>query len=419
MSLSSPRRFLFPAVLLLLAAGPGYGYRLVKELEGFRFGGIDRPSVYRTLAQLERDGLVVSWSDDAKSAQARRLYRLTPAGQQALRVWMGVIKEERDRLDAVLRRYAGSGGVDAALAGVEGGWGAVHGPPLSSVSPTTEQAGRPLRVLPRQEVREPPQRSAEAVPRPVRRRPGSFGRARRGPFDGGSADVRRDRTVRHDRDAGAPRRHRRRRSDGGIGADPGRRAPFGQRHLRRRAGAAHRGPTIPDRRADPARLLPGGGTDRYRVVSDVTIHGVTRRLEGNGLVVTQPGSGLLSVTGEQVVDIRDFDITSPTVLMLRIYPDVVVKLYLEAEEVALDHPPRQSVARDVVGGVPDRLRARRPHREGGLRRHRRQARALRDSDEVRELLAVVRNHAGQALRGLADLVERGEAASGGPPPARP
>ena len=88
------------------------------------FGGVDRPSVYRTLAQLERDGLVVSWADDAKSpAQSRRLYRLTPEGERALRVWMGVIKEERDRLDAVLRRYAASGGFDAALAGVEGGWG--------------------------------------------------------------------------------------------------------------------------------------------------------------------------------------------------------------------------------------------------------------------------------------------------------
>ena len=84
--------------------------------------------MYRTLAQLERDGLVTSWSDEAKSAQSRRLYRLTPEGERALRVWMGVIKEERDRLDAVLRRYAASGGVDAALAGVEGGWGAVHGP---------------------------------------------------------------------------------------------------------------------------------------------------------------------------------------------------------------------------------------------------------------------------------------------------
>jgi hypothetical protein len=53
------------------------------------------------------------------------------------------------------------------------------------------------------------------------------------------------------------------------------------------------------------------------------------------VVVAQPGPGVLSITGEQVVDIRDFDITSPTVLMLRIYPDVVVKLYLEAEQVGM------------------------------------------------------------------------------------
>ncbi len=78
--------------------------------------------------------------------------------------------------------------------------------------------------------------------------------------------------------------------------------------------------------------VPGGAPDRYRVASDVTVHGVTVRLEGT-VVVAQPGPGLLSITGEQVIDIRDFDITSPTVLMLRIYPDVVVKLYLEAEEV--------------------------------------------------------------------------------------
>lgn len=35
-------------------------------------------------------------------------------------------------------------------------------------------------------------------------------------------------------------------------------------------------------------------------------------------------------------------------------------------------------------------------------------RAVRDSDEVRELVASVRTHAGHALRGLAELVERGE-----------
>ena len=43
------------------------------------------------------------------------------------------------------------------------------------------------------------------------------------------------------------------------------------------------------------------------------------------------GDRRLIITGEQVFDIRDFAIPSPTVLMLRIYPDVRVRLQAEAE----------------------------------------------------------------------------------------
>jgi hypothetical protein len=39
----------------------------------------------------------------------------------------------------------------------------------------------------------------------------------------------------------------------------------------------------------------------------------------------------LVITGEQVFDIRDFAVPSPTVLMLRIFPDVRVHLHAEAE----------------------------------------------------------------------------------------
>ena len=60
--LAPPRHFVFPAVLLLLSEEPSYGYELVKGLRTFRFGTVDRPAVYRALAQLEKDGLVESWS---------------------------------------------------------------------------------------------------------------------------------------------------------------------------------------------------------------------------------------------------------------------------------------------------------------------------------------------------------------------
>jgi hypothetical protein len=62
----------------------------------------------------------------------------------------------------------------------------------------------------------------------------------------------------------------------------------------------------------------------------VTFHGSTRPLQGT-VGLTSTSEGKLVVSGEQVFDIRDFDIASPTVLMLRIYPDVLVQLQVEAE----------------------------------------------------------------------------------------
>ena len=135
--LAPPRRFLLPALLLLLSEEPGYGYNLAKGLEDLRFGRVDRPSVYRALAQLERDGLVESWAGTPKAGQARRVYGLTEEGQRALRGWMGVIKEERDCLDLVLRRYVATGTVDSALAEAEGGWATVTGHSWSPVSATS------------------------------------------------------------------------------------------------------------------------------------------------------------------------------------------------------------------------------------------------------------------------------------------
>jgi len=43
--------------------------------------------------------------------------------------------------------------------------------------------------------------------------------------------------------------------------------------------------------------------------------------------------------------------------------------------------------------------------------------AVRDSEEVRDLASVVRGHAGQALRALADVVEHGVGAAGATDPA--
>ena len=82
---------------------------------------------------------------------------------------------------------------------------------------------------------------------------------------------------------------------------------------------------------------PVGAPDRYHVRGEITFHGATRPIEGSVGVALTP-EGRLVVSGEQAFDIRDFDVAVPTVLMLRIYPDVVVQLQVEAEAV-LDGGP--------------------------------------------------------------------------------
>ena len=280
--LAPPRRFLFPAVLLLLADEPSYGYRLVKELKGFGFGAADRPSVYRTLAQLERDGLVVSWSDAQSPAQSRRLYRLTPEGDQALRVWMGVIKQERDRLDAVLRRYTASRGIRrrAGRRGRRLGHGHRRYRSRRSARRATQPAVRRAcrRAWPSQR---PAAEGPGAVPRPVRDRLGTLRRARRRALERRSVDVRGDGPGRLDRDT-CPRWPGRRRPEHHC---DGRRA--GRRTVARATrsttpscGGASMRDGFPQITLALRDCRPGGTPDHVRVTSDVTIHGVTRRLEG-------------------------------------------------------------------------------------------------------------------------------------------
>ena len=135
--LAPPRRFVLPAILLLLSEAPGHGYSLEKDLREMNFGRIDRPTVYRALAQLEKDGLVESRADVPAAGHERRVYGVTPLGERVLGVWMSVIKEERDLLGRVLRRYQATGAPDATLAEVDGGWAAALGSGWSPVSPTS------------------------------------------------------------------------------------------------------------------------------------------------------------------------------------------------------------------------------------------------------------------------------------------
>ncbi len=100
-----PRQFLYPALLLLLAEEPRHGYRLVDALLRLGFGPFDRPGVYRALADLERDGLLRSWSASPTAGSKRHVYAVTGDGFSALAEWMTVVEDEQSCLSSVLKRY--------------------------------------------------------------------------------------------------------------------------------------------------------------------------------------------------------------------------------------------------------------------------------------------------------------------------
>jgi polyisoprenoid-binding protein YceI len=77
-----------------------------------------------------------------------------------------------------------------------------------------------------------------------------------------------------------------------------------------------------------AHAAPIGQSDHH-VAGRVTLHGVTAELEGD-VRITQPDPGTVLVKGDSVIDIREFEISLPSVLMLRIYPEVTVSLHLLA-----------------------------------------------------------------------------------------
>ena len=78
------------AVLGLLVQGPSYGYELANRLERQLGPGwsIVRPSLYRMLRGLDREGLVSSSQASEDTSSARIMYEATDLAESALVAWM-------------------------------------------------------------------------------------------------------------------------------------------------------------------------------------------------------------------------------------------------------------------------------------------------------------------------------------------
>jgi DNA-binding PadR family transcriptional regulator len=92
------------ALLGLLEESTRHGYDL-KQSYDRRFGAakpIRFGQVYRTLAQLVRDGLVEVVGIEAGAGPDRKLYAITPEGVTDLDTWLGEPEEPQPQLQTVL-----------------------------------------------------------------------------------------------------------------------------------------------------------------------------------------------------------------------------------------------------------------------------------------------------------------------------
>jgi PadR family transcriptional regulator PadR len=92
-------------LLAFLRNWNAYGYQLVQELAKAGLPSFDSATVYRTLRQLERAGLVSSFWDTSTSGPARRMYSLTKAGEAVLSLWVDVLSHYQSVLQRALRAY--------------------------------------------------------------------------------------------------------------------------------------------------------------------------------------------------------------------------------------------------------------------------------------------------------------------------
>jgi PadR family transcriptional regulator, regulatory protein PadR len=98
---------LIPYVLLAVSLQRAHGYLIEEYLRGLGFLSLEMSTLYRTLRQLEKNGLLYSSWEPGPAGPARRVYSLTDAGRTWLDSWAGVLEAYRGMIDRFFGLYGG------------------------------------------------------------------------------------------------------------------------------------------------------------------------------------------------------------------------------------------------------------------------------------------------------------------------
>jgi PadR family transcriptional regulator, regulatory protein PadR len=103
-----PKNWLVPVILVSLREWNSYGYKLMEQAAALGFGAMNPGTLYRTLRQMEKEGLCESeWETSNRGRPARRVYSITDAGDAYLDFWARSLEQYQRNLDTFFRLYTG------------------------------------------------------------------------------------------------------------------------------------------------------------------------------------------------------------------------------------------------------------------------------------------------------------------------
>ena len=99
--------FMVPCILFLLSEEPSHGYEIMEKLGALDFVDItpDPSVIYRHLRRMETEGKVSSQLEPGSGGPARKVYSITPEGEDYLHMWAMKIRRRKAALDKFIIAY--------------------------------------------------------------------------------------------------------------------------------------------------------------------------------------------------------------------------------------------------------------------------------------------------------------------------
>jgi len=96
-----------PVILSMLRQWNSYGYELMEKMSAFGLSTMNPGTFYRTLRQMEKDGVVSSSWDTSEDGPARRVYSITEAGEAYLKLWTESLDQYQRMMNTFFSLYTG------------------------------------------------------------------------------------------------------------------------------------------------------------------------------------------------------------------------------------------------------------------------------------------------------------------------